>query len=125
MRYVGHVLLAAATLVVSFPQQPSVPPHSDVSAQIRIVGDVTTPLTLSAGDLKNLPRKTVKVVNPHENKEETYEGVSVQELLRRAGVPQHEKLRGAAMTMYVLAEASDGYRVVYALAELDSDFQDR
>lgn len=28
------------------------------------------------------------------------------------------------MAMYVLAEASDGYRVVYALAELDSDFQD-
>lgn len=93
MRYVGHVLLAAATLVVSFPQQPSVPSHSDVSAQIRIVGNVTTPLTLSAGDLKSLPRKTVKVFNPHENKEETYEGVSVQELLRRAGVPQHEKRR--------------------------------
>jgi NAD/NADP transhydrogenase beta subunit len=28
------------------------------------------------------------------------------------------------MARYVLAEASDGYRVVYALAELDSDFQD-
>jgi hypothetical protein len=66
----------------------------------------------------------VKVLNPHEKKEETYEGVTVQDLLRRAGVPQHEKLRGTVMAMYVLAEASDGYRVVYALPELDSDFQD-
>lgn len=28
------------------------------------------------------------------------------------------------MASYILAEASDGYRVVFALAELDSDFQD-
>ena len=56
--------------------------------------------------------------------QEIYEGVAVQELLRRAGVPQNEKLRGSAMAMFVVAEASDGYRVVYSLAELDSDFQD-
>jgi hypothetical protein len=28
------------------------------------------------------------------------------------------------MATYVLAEAADGYRVLYSLAELDSDFQD-
>ena len=28
------------------------------------------------------------------------------------------------MASYILAEASAGYRVVYSLAELDSDFQD-
>ena len=28
------------------------------------------------------------------------------------------------MTSYVVAEAEDGYRVVFALAELDSDFVD-
>jgi hypothetical protein len=35
-------------------------------------------------------------------------------------VPQGEALRGPAMTTYVLAEAADGYRVVFSLAELDS-----
>jgi len=50
--------------------------------------------------------------------------VAVQELLRRAGVPQNEELRGSAMATYVLAEAADGYRVLHSLAELDSDFQD-
>jgi hypothetical protein len=89
-----------------------------------VAGNVVTPLSLSANELKALPRKTLKVLNPHENKEETYEGVAVQELLRRAGVPQNEKLRGSAMATYVLAEAADGYAVVYSLAELDSDFQD-
>jgi len=124
MRLLPQALLAVAAVAVSSAQQPSVPSRSDVSAQIRIAGDVGTPLTLSASDLKNLPRKTVKVLDPHEKKEQTYEGVAVQELLHRAGVPQNDKLRASAMAMYVLAEASDGYRVVFALAELDSDFQD-
>jgi hypothetical protein len=71
-----------------------------------------------------MPRQTLRVVNPHEKKEEIYEDVAVRELLRRAGVPQNEKLRGTAMAIYIVAEASDEYRVVYSLAELDSDFQD-
>jgi hypothetical protein len=67
-----------------------------------------------------MPRKTVSVVNPHDKKTETYEGVLLEELLNRAGVAQGEKLRGALMATYVLAEAEDGYRVVFSLAELDS-----
>jgi hypothetical protein len=35
-------------------------------------------------------------------------------------VPNGEHLRGAAMATYVVAEASDNYRVVFSLAELDS-----
>lgn len=33
-----------------------------------------------------------------------------------------EQFRGPLMTTYVIAEASDGYRVLFALAELDSGF---
>ena len=89
-------------------------------------GSTNQPVWNRAGlcQQKALPRKTLKVVNHHENKEEAYEGVAVQELLRRAGVPQNEKLRGSAMATYVLAEAADGYSVLYSLAKLDSDFQD-
>ncbi|HKW32892.1 MAG TPA: molybdopterin-dependent oxidoreductase [Candidatus Acidoferrum sp.] len=82
---------------------------------------MATPLTLSAGDLKKMPRKTLKVLNPHEKKTEVYEGVPVEDLLRRAGVPEGTNMRGAAMSTYVVAEASDGYRVVFSLAELDPD----
>jgi len=93
------------------------------SVELRTTGDVETPLTLTAADLKELPRKTLKVENPHDKKTEVYEGVPIQELLSRAGVPLGEKLRGAWMSACVVAEASDGYRVVFALAELDSGFQ--
>ena len=39
-------------------------------------------------------------------------------------MPQGESLRGPAMASYVVAEASDGYRVVFSLAELDSGILD-
>jgi DMSO/TMAO reductase YedYZ molybdopterin-dependent catalytic subunit len=90
------------------------------AAELRIGGEVSTPLVLTAADLKKMPRKTLSVVNPHDNKAETYEGVLLEELLKKAGVAQGEKLRGAMMATYVVAEAEDGYRVVFSLAELDS-----
>jgi len=97
---------------------------SQAPGQLKIGGAVTTPLTLTIADLKAMPRTTIHAVNTHEKKTETYVGVLLEELLRRAGAPHGEQLRGALMTTYVIAEAEDGYRVTFALAELDSGFLD-
>lgn len=94
------------------------------NAELRIGGAVSTPLTLTLADLQKMPRKTLTVVNPHDKKTEKYEGVALEEILHKAGVSQGEALRGPAMTTYVLAEAADGYRVVFSLAELDSGIID-
>jgi len=51
--------------------------------------------------------------------ETAYEGVWLTDILRQAGVPQGESLRGRALAGYVLAVAQDGYQVVFSLAELD------
>lgn len=77
--------------------------------ELKITGAVSSPLTLTQADLKKLPRKTLTVVNPHDKKSEVYEGVPLEELLRRAGVVQGEKLKGPALAMYVVAEAEDGF----------------
>ena len=90
------------------------------TAELRISGAVSIPLVLTVADLKGMPRKKLSVVNPHNKKTENYEGVLLEDLLHKAGVTQGENLRGAAMATYVLAEATDGYRVVFSLAELDS-----
>jgi hypothetical protein len=97
---------------------------ASTAAQLTIKGDVEKTLSLSLEDLRHLPRTTLKVMNPHDKKEETYEGVLLTELLKRAGVPQGAQLRDAAMATYVQADASDGYRVIFSLPELDADFQD-
>jgi DMSO/TMAO reductase YedYZ molybdopterin-dependent catalytic subunit len=114
-------VLFVAILAESFPSTPKAPEQTTaVPAELRIGGAVSTPLVLTVADLQKMPRKSISVVNPHAKKKETYEGVLLEELLHRAGVPQGEQLRGRAMASYVIAEAEDGYRVVFSLAELDS-----
>lgn len=123
-------LLALLTFALAAPgvllaQQAASPAQNATgTAELRIGGDVGTPIILSPEELKKMPRKTLKVVNPHEKKTEVYEGVPLEELFRRAGVSQGSNMRGAAMASYVVAEARDGYRVVFSLAELDPDFLD-
>jgi|SRR5271156_1593261 len=99
-------------------------PAASQSAALTISGDVAKPLSLSLADLSAMPHKTLKVTNPHDHKDEVYDGVPLADLLKLAGAPQGDQLRGAAMAGYVLIEAADGYRVVFSLAELDPGIQD-
>ncbi len=82
------------------------------------------PLSLTAAEFAKLPRKTVRAKG-HDGVESQYQGVPLIEILAKAGVPTGKELRGKAMALFVVVEASDGYRAVFALAELDSEFTDR
>jgi len=91
-------------------------------ASIQVAGAVKQPLTLTADDLATMPRATVKTIG--NGTETIYQGVWLHEVLKRAGVPQGGALRGKALAGYVLAEAQDGYQVVFSLGELDPAFID-
>ncbi|HLH44614.1 MAG TPA: molybdopterin-dependent oxidoreductase [Bryobacteraceae bacterium] len=94
----------------------------DPPASIQIAGDVNQPLTLTAADLAKMPRASVRTSS--NGIETVYEGVWLHEVLKRAGVPQGSELRGKALASYVLAQAQDGYQVVFSLGELDPAFID-
>lgn len=122
---VSSLVMLLLTAVMPFAGRNEAHPFQTAAPQhLKVYGTVTTPLDLSAAELKQFSRKTLKTVNPHSQKEETYEGIAVQELLHRAGVAEGENVRGTVMTTYVLAEASDGYRVVFSLGELDAGIGD-
>jgi DMSO/TMAO reductase YedYZ molybdopterin-dependent catalytic subunit len=89
---------------------------------VRVGGAVSQPLALSNQDLAAMPRTKVKV--QEHGTEVTYEGVALTEILRKAGAPLGSQLRGKAMASYILVTARDGYRVLFALPELDPDFTD-
>jgi DMSO/TMAO reductase YedYZ molybdopterin-dependent catalytic subunit len=89
---------------------------------VHVGGAVSQPLFFSIQDLAALPRTKV-AVKEHE-KEITYEGVAMTEILKKAGAPLGKRLHGKALASYVLVTARDGYRVVFALPELDPDFTD-
>jgi DMSO/TMAO reductase YedYZ molybdopterin-dependent catalytic subunit len=118
----AYIPILTAAVLAQFlpPARETMAQSSAAAAELRISGAVSTPLVLTVADLKKMSRKTLSVMNPHDRKKETYEGVLLEDLLTKAGVPQGEKLRGSSMATYVLAEAEDGYRVVFSLAELDS-----
>ena len=61
----------------------------------------------------------------HDGKESTFEGVPLVEVLKSAGVKFGQDLRGKALATYLLVEAADEYRVVFALPELDPASTDR
>jgi DMSO/TMAO reductase YedYZ molybdopterin-dependent catalytic subunit len=63
------------------------------------------------------------LTSEHNSNEQTYEGVPVAEILKRAGVPQADQT-GTASTIRVIAEGSDGYRATFTLAELGDDSDD-
>ena len=94
----------------------------DAQSSIQVAGDIKQPLTLTADDLSKMARATVRTMN--NGMETVYEGVWLHEVLKRAGVPQGNELRGKALSTYVLAQAQDGYQVVFSLGELDPAFID-
>src|SRR6202049_3840552 len=123
-----RILPAAAILFLlgfsAWAQQAAPPKPASGPSDFKITGTVTTPLDLTVANLRGMPRKTLRVDNTHSKKTEVYEGVLVEDLLQKAGVPQGEQLRGPAMATYVLVEAADNYRVLFSLAEFNSGFQD-
>ena len=68
-----------------------------------------------------LPQKKMEAKDPHSGVTSVYEGVLLSDLVRAAGAPLGEELRGPLLAGYVLAEAKDGYRVVYSIGEVDPD----
>lgn len=92
-------------------------PETPVST-LSVAGDVRTPLSITPTELKAMARTTVEVKD-EDRRAVKYEGVLVGELLKRAGATLGGEMRGNAMTTYVLANASDGYQVLFSLAELD------
>lgn len=76
----------------------------------------------TATTLAALPHQTLTVHNEHTKKDETYSGVALINLLTKLGVP--DKPHGKDFRLYLEAEGSDGYVVVYSVAEVTPDVHD-
>jgi hypothetical protein len=114
---VSAIFLAAGIVCAQTPaQQQQTGPTS-----FTVSGDVATPLTLNADDLSKMPREKVSIPDQDGTNIE-YEGVLLREVMKKAGAPLGNQLRGKALASYILAKAKDGYQVVFTLGELDTEF---
>ncbi len=81
-------------------------------------------IQVSPATLRGLPRQTL-TVQEEDGTTATYSGVYLDDVLVAAGAPNGMAVRGAAVATYVVVRASDGYRAVFSLAEVDPAFTDR
>jgi DMSO/TMAO reductase YedYZ molybdopterin-dependent catalytic subunit len=114
------VVSLVVTVTAQSPTVRQAPSAHAPTTSLAIAGDVPHPLTLDLAALRAMSRHMV-TVREHDVTH-TYDGVLVGDLLARAGAPLGDRFRGPAVSTYVLATASDGYEVVYSLAELDPAF---
>lgn len=120
MKNFHFFLLLIAVTVTATSAQPAIAKPVTQSA-ILVEAPGTKALSLTAADIAKLPRKEVRGKD-HDGKESVYSGVEVREVLKLAGVKFGRELRGAGVTQYLVVEAADGYKAVFALPELDLEF---
>ena len=117
-RHLVAIVLFAIAFVAPARVTAQDRPHTGT---LVIVAAPAPPVTLTPADLLNMPRTKITLKQP-DGRAVVHEGVLVSELLKRVGAPLGKALRGEAMATYVIASATDGYRVIFSLAELDPEF---
>lgn len=107
------------------------PDASRMQEEMHHATEPAGPLRITFGDktvewtspsLEALPHTTITVYNEHAKTDQTYSGVPLTDLLTPMGVPT--KPRGKDFRLYIVAEGSDGYQVVYSLGEITPDVHD-
>ena len=83
-------------------------------------GGGPTPLTLTADDLAKMPRATATLTS--DGSTDTYEGVLLYDILVKAGWQFGHSTMGKNAPTCLVATGKDGFRAVFALAEIDPQF---
>ena len=90
---------------------------------LEVVNESGKVFSFTPANLAKLPQKEVKA-KEHNGDEAVYSGVLVANVLKQADVTLGEKLRGKMLTNHLIVEASDKYRALFSLPEIDPDWTD-
>jgi len=125
MLSVCAIAFAAAVLLPAQEQQPApdVAAGAPTQATIEVTGIDGQGVNLSLADLSKLPQHTVNVTE--HGKPASFGSVLLTDVLAKVALPVGEKFHRTAASCYLLVEARDGYKVVFAWAELDATFMDK
>lgn len=96
------------------------PAAAQAPASLQLVSEAGTTTIIALDSLRRMPQVELRG-QIHDGPELVFRGPALDAVLLMAGAPQGRDLRGPALRLVVLAEATDGYAVVYSLAELSPD----
>jgi hypothetical protein len=91
---------------------------------ITISGEGITPLTVTKGMFADM-KQAVVMAKAHDEKVHRYSGVTIADLLTKAGVTLGDSAKKHTVTSYIIVKAADNYKAIYTLAEIDPLFANR
>jgi len=94
------------------------------TGNVALTGQVEQPATLTVADLRKLPQETVKVTFASSAGTEThiFTGVRLANVIQQAKLRVDANRKNDKLRKYVVATGRDGYEVIVAWGEIDSDF---
>lgn len=125
--FVASLRFAPVILLLALPSAqtgaPAAPPRARTEATLELTGLSGQHRVVSAADLAKLPHVDADVAA--HNVKGKYRGVLLGDVLRLVDRPAGDALRGKALSTAIAVEASDGYRVVFAITEVDSAYSNK
>ncbi|MEO6915616.1 MAG: hypothetical protein ABI151_08155 [Chitinophagaceae bacterium] len=100
-------------------QAPGLAPTGPTS--IRVEGEGLKSFTFSSSDFKPAMVQAIIRKEP-DGSSHTFSGLALSDILTMGGLSVNGGVKGKLLSNYLLVEAADGYQVVFALADLDSNF---
>ena len=102
-------------------QMPAGVAHADAEQSTTLSVSINgTSWQLSRQDLHAMPQTSVTVHNVHRDRDETYSGVAVSDLLARCGLPFTKDSEKVIYHSYLRAKGTDGYFVIFSGSEIES-----
>lgn len=96
-----------------------------VQAQsITISGEGLQPFTIDAATFHDM-KQSVVMAKAHDGSVHRYTGVSMADLLAKAGVLLGDTAKKQNVMSYVVVTAADNYKAMYTMAEVDTLFANR
>jgi len=97
------------------------PDSPQTAVALEVVNESGKAFSFTVAELSKLPQQEVKS-KEHSGEEASFRGVLVATVLKEAEVTLGERLRGKMLTNHLIVEASDKYRALFSLPELDPDW---
>jgi transposase-like protein len=91
---------------------------------VTISGEGLSPLTITKGMFADM-KQVVIMAKAHDEKVHRYSGVTIADLLTKAGVTLGDSAKKHTVTSYIIVTAADNYKAIYTLAEIDPLFANR
>ncbi len=120
-RLLAATLLALTSAIVHADATPTDAVAVSAAASLAVAGEDGKIVRFDRAALAKLPQHSVRAEAHGKSVECT--GVNLIDVLGAVGAASGEALRGKNLALYVRISAADGYRAVFALAELDPGFR--